>query len=285
MDIDKFHPLVLNIGKASSYADWNWQNVCSPFARIYYVVGGMAKVTMKGLTCRLRPGYMYLIPPFTPHSTQCDGRFIHYYVHIYEDITGDGTLFDEIDFPIEIKAQKGDMELFERLARLNPLMTLQHFNPDVYDNNSTLVRSISHNKQRSEWLKVESRGIVYQLFSRFMEKADAKPFTKDQRIMRTIRTINDNVSRHISVEQLAKEAGLSTEHYIRLFSKIMGATPLLYINQKRIERAQLLLLTTDDAVKDVALSVGYTDNSYFVRAFKRLTGTTPTGYRKQAKDN
>ena len=280
MDIDIFHPLVLNVGKAVNYGDWNWHNVCSPFARIYYVVAGKAEVTMRGRTCQLRPGYIYLIPPFEPHSTFCSGRFVHYYVHIYEDGMGGSALFEENDFPFEIKAQKDDEGLFERLADLNQSMTLKHFNPDVYDNSNTLAQSIIQNKQRPDWLKIESRGITYQVCSRFMERTKAKPFTKDQRILKSIRSINDNLAGHHTVAHLAEEAGLSVEYYIRLFSKVIGVTPLLYINQKRIERAQLLLLTTGHKVREVALSLGYTDNSYFVRAFKRVTGMTPTEYRK-----
>ena len=44
-NIDTFHPFVLNIGLAQHNADWNWKNVSSPFARLYYVIEGSAKIT------------------------------------------------------------------------------------------------------------------------------------------------------------------------------------------------------------------------------------------------
>ena len=44
--IDIFHPLTLNVGLAIHNADWNWQNVTSPFTRIYYVTKGHAKINL-----------------------------------------------------------------------------------------------------------------------------------------------------------------------------------------------------------------------------------------------
>lgn len=45
-NIDTFHPFVLNIGLAQHNADWNWKNVSSPFARLYYVTEGSAKIIL-----------------------------------------------------------------------------------------------------------------------------------------------------------------------------------------------------------------------------------------------
>lgn len=77
MTIDNFHPMMLNVGKAVHNADWNWHNVRSPFARIYYVCSGNASVVLPDGAHRLRPGYMYIIPPFTVHSNLCDAPFTH----------------------------------------------------------------------------------------------------------------------------------------------------------------------------------------------------------------
>ena len=53
-NIDTFHPLVLNIGLARHNADWNWKNVSSPFARLYYVIEGTAKVILPDHIVSLR---------------------------------------------------------------------------------------------------------------------------------------------------------------------------------------------------------------------------------------
>ena len=56
---------LLNVGIACHQADWNWHNVRSPFARIYYVVEGHAEILLSNKKLELTAGRLYLIPPFT----------------------------------------------------------------------------------------------------------------------------------------------------------------------------------------------------------------------------
>ena len=280
MNIDDFNPIILNVGKAVCNANWNWPNVCSPFARIYYVVAGNAYVQIGDVNLQLKQRRMYFLPPFTTHTTKCDSYFVHYYIHIYENgLNGTGIL-EKYDIPYEIEAEKDDNVLFERLVLLNPSMSLKRYDPKDYDNNETLLESIAHNRLRSEWLVMESRGIIFQLCSRFMRNAVPKPFIANDHIYKAMHFIHENLDRYITVEQLASISGLSVEHMIRLFNKCMGISPLQYINQKRIEKAQLQLLTTNMTVKEISMSLGFVDNSYFTRVFKRVAGKTPNEYRK-----
>lgn len=70
------------------------------------------------------------------------------------------------------------------------------------------------------------------------------------------------------------------DHFIRLFKKELGTTPLQYINQKKIEKSQLLLITEEIAVKEIAFQLAFEDYSYFNRLFKKITGVTPQEYRR-----
>ena len=280
MNIDDFNPIILNVGKAVRNANWNWQNVRSPFARIYYIVAGNATVEIGGSTLELYAGRMYFLPPFMTHTTKCDSYFVHYYIHIYEDGINGTTLLDKYDIPYEIEAGKDDRILFERLALLNPSMSLQRYDPKEYDNNRTLLQSITHNRSRSKWLIMESRGIIFQICSRFMRSAIQKPYIANNHIYKAMQFINENLTENITTEKLAAVTSLSAEHIIRLFNKCTGVSPMQYINQKRIEKAQLMLLTTDMSVKDISAAMGFADNSYFTRVFKRTTGKTPKEYRK-----
>ena len=82
---------------------------------------------------------------------------------------------------------------------------------------------------------------------------------------------------------LAAISCLSKDHFIRLFKKEVGNTPLQYINQKKIEKAQLILITEDIPVKNIAYLLAYEDHSYFNRLFKKITGVTPQQYRELYK--
>ena len=60
----------------------------------------------------------------------------------------------------------------------------------------------------------------------------------------------------------------------------MKTTPLQYIVKKKIEKAQLLLITKDLAIKEIAYTLGYDNYSYFNKLFKKQTGLTPQTYKE-----
>lgn len=104
LSVDQLHLLTLNVGYAQHNGDWNWKNVRSPFARLYYVTEGSAQINIGTEFYTLTPRHLYFVPAFTEHSYVCDSLFSHYYIHIYED-QQDGTgLLDEWTFPVEVEA-------------------------------------------------------------------------------------------------------------------------------------------------------------------------------------
>lgn len=280
LQVEQMHPLVLNVGLAVHNADWNWKNVNSPFTRLYYVTEGSAQIELPDGIYTLSPKHMYFIPAFTIHTNICKSNFVHYYLHIYEDHYSDNDWLDHWKFPVEIEATDLDLALFKRLCEINPHMTLQKSDPTTYDNNPTLMQNLIKNRQRAFCDKVESRGIVFQLLSRFFKQGQSKIEMEDNRIAKTVLYIRKHLNEAIELEKLAEISCLSKDHFIRLFKKELGTTPLQYINQKKIEKAQLLLITEDIAVKEIAFQLAFDDYSYFNRLFKKITGVTPQEYRR-----
>ena len=280
LQVEQMHPLVLNVGLAVHNADWNWKNVNSPFTRLYYVTEGSAQIELPDGIYTLSPKHMYFIPAFTIHTNICKSNFVHYYLHIYEDHYSDNDWLDHWKFPVEIEATDLDLALFKRLCEINPHMTLQKSDPTTYDNNPTLMQNLIKNRQRAFCDKVESRGIVFQLLSRFFKQGQSKIEMEDNRIAKTVLYIRKHLNEAIELEKLAEISCLSKDHFIRLFKKELGTTPLQYINQKKIEKAQLLLITEELAVKELAFQLAFDDYSYFNRLFKKTTGVTPQEYRR-----
>lgn len=280
LQVEQMHPLVLNVGLAVHNADWNWKNVNSPFTRLYYVTEGSAQIELPDGIYTLSPKHMYFIPAFTIHTNICKSNFVHYYLHIYEDHYSDNDWLDHWKFPVEIEATDLDLALFKRLCEITPHMTLQKSDPTTYDNNPTLMQNLIKNRQRAFCDKVESRGIVFQLLSRFFKQGQSKIEMEDNRIAKTVLYIRKHLNEAIELEKLAEISCLSKDHFIRLFKKELGTTPLQYINQKKIEKAQLLLITEELAVKEIAFQLAFDDYSYFNRLFKKTTGVTPQEYRR-----
>ena len=277
--IDKLRLLTLNVGLANHYGDWNWKNVRSPFARLYYVTEGTAQVEMSSCVYTLKPNHLYFIPAYTTHSYICDSKFSHYYIHIYEDQQSETSMFDKWDFPVEVSANDTDLGLVKRLCEINPFLKLPQSNPDAYDNHQTLISNLELNRRRPFCDKVESRGILFILMSRFLKYATPKTDVRDDRIQMSLTYIRKNIGSRLNIEQLADKACMSKDHYIRVFKHETGETPNAYITKRKMEKAELVLLTTDLPVKSIADLLGYDDYSYFNRIFRKNSGMTPLQYR------
>jgi len=87
----------------------------------------------------------------------------------------------------------------------------------------------------------------------------------------------------LTSRQLAEKSSLSKDHTIRLFKREMHTTPGAYIIAKKIEQAQLMLVTEKISIKEIAYSLGFDDPAYFNRIFKKQVGLSPLAYRRRAE--
>ena len=83
----------------------------------------------------------------------------------------------------------------------------------------------------------------------------------------------------LDIDALAAIACCSPAHFIRSFRTTFGETPHRYLQRRRIERAMALLRTTDLAVQDVCVAVGWSSLATFTRRFREVVGVTPATYR------
>lgn len=85
----------------------------------------------------------------------------------------------------------------------------------------------------------------------------------------------------LTVEEVAKVAGMSPAHFSREYRSAFGETPHQYLLTRRLERAAALLRNTDRSVLDVCTSVGLASVGSFTTSFKKAFGMTPTQYRER----
>lgn len=91
--------------------------------------------------------------------------------------------------------------------------------------------------------------------------------------------IHTHYANKLSIDELAKLSHLSESQLTRRFRKLFGASPHEYIMRVRVDAARTLLEETRRTISDIALEVGFTDHSHFIRTFKQVRGMTPTTYR------
>ena len=284
---------ILNIDLLTVGTFWRWQNINSPFSRLYYVVSGEGFVEIDGKNHHLTAGKMFLIPCFKFHSYHCSDKLEHYFVHFTSRIFAGIDLFAIQQCDYIIKAGEKQKQMFERLLQLNPNRKLQDLNPakkspqniDLLTNFdiSTFEKNLSGGNLSNI---IESNGIVCQLLAEFLQTAHEidKPekFIAAKRLETVLEFIEKNYSKPIALEDMAKIIHLNPTYFSNNFEKLMGIRPMRYLIRKRIEKAQFLLLFTDKRLTEIAAQVGFEDANYFSRIFKNIIGVSPIQYRKAA---
>jgi AraC family transcriptional regulator len=105
--------------------------------------------------------------------------------------------------------------------------------------------------------------------------------TWQQRIV--TKYIEEHLADPISLAELAQSVRLSVYHFCRAFKKSFGVPPHRYHNIRRMERAKSLLAEPGCSVTEIGLAVGFSETSSFTACFRRVTGSTPTGYRRSVE--
>ncbi|WP_284242066.1 AraC family transcriptional regulator [Paenibacillus glycanilyticus] len=104
-------------------------------------------------------------------------------------------------------------------------------------------------------------------------------------ILQICEFIKRHQSHPLSLEQISQMAGMSQSKFTLLFRQVTGQSFVEYRNMQRIQLAKQLLAATNDKIARIALETGYDDLSHFNHVFKKVTGETPSQFRKQRKSN
>jgi AraC-like DNA-binding protein len=99
-------------------------------------------------------------------------------------------------------------------------------------------------------------------------------------MQKALKYINAHYAEEITLDDVAGAVFLSPTYFSKLFSEEMGCRFMAYLNKIRIEKSKLLLKNSDIPLVDIAGLVGYEDQSYFTKVFKRVTGLSPGKYRE-----
>lgn len=100
-------------------------------------------------------------------------------------------------------------------------------------------------------------------------------------LQRVIDYIKANLTRDLSILDLATLTGMSKSHFSRSFKQAMGIPPYQYLMQQRVERAKQLLDRRSMAISTIALDCGFANQTHLTKVFRQITGVTPKAYQKR----
>lgn len=276
--------ILLNVDYVKLGNKWNYKNVLSPYYRMYYIDEGMGHVSDQHQAFQLEPGFMYLIPSFTLCNLQCPEYMRQYFIHFFEEGLDDISLFHNRRSIVRVEASPHDVANYKRMLEINPFRKINRSdNPKVYEKSIYYQEYEELNNKQSYELFMETQGILLQLVSRFLtpeQLQHADTSNIPSRVVDLLGYIQINLGQSLTVNHLAKMVNLHPDHLSRLFLKLTGERPLSYIHTKRIERAQYLMVTTDQSLSQICEATGFDTLPHFIKVFKKVTSLTPGKYRE-----
>lgn len=109
---------------------------------------------------------------------------------------------------------------------------------------------------------------------------EEKIMAKKMPVLAAEKFLAQNYMKDISLEDMAKQVELSPAYFSKLFKSVEGKNYIDYLTELRLEKAKDLLKTTNQPIKTIALEVGYPNEKYFHKLFKKVVGIKASEYRK-----
>lgn len=260
------------------------------FIEIGYVFSGKGVHQILDETIEVSKGDLFLINPQIPHRflsnpEYADDEFVIYNFDFSVDLISEANLQISKNIPLN--------EMFLYSAFLNKDNTVPYYHTYLQGNDIKEVESIFHKAYQEFYShKVGYENVVFSylmilLVLMFRMLADGNDISssdnyKKKFMEKALQYIDENFANpEISLESVADRYFLNKNYFAMLFKETVGCKFTKYIQNKRISFACELLTSTNDKVIDIIYLCGYRDVKYFNELFRRITGKTPTEYRKQ----
>ena len=161
-----------------------------------------------------------------------------------------------------------------------------HINSCLTDNSTRILpitRELCHAlATRKNGYEFMTQGYLYELLGviveeKLYEEVSDKSLSSQRlsSIKDVLSYISENYGSNISLDSLAAIAGMNPKYFCRYFKSMTERTPIDYLNYYRIECACEMLSTKNISIKEAAITCGFSDESYFIKAFRRYKGITP----------
>lgn len=180
--------------------------------------------------------------------------------------------YDEKNMSVRLKTL--EFVLFaEHEAYLNGGMTY-HFSER--ENYLSMVVNVERNSELRPWF-------VERFGESCRNMITKKEEHENQLVVRAQNYIQENYQKDLSLDEVSRQMDLSPYYFSKLFKEETGSNFVEYVTNLRIRKAKELLANDGMSMKEICVSVGYSDPNYFSRIFKKNTGVTPTEYRESGR--
>lgn len=250
-----YHMEIPYSGLASLDQNWRQDQVSSPFSRLYYILAGEGRLLLDGETMPLKAGNVYLLPAGLVYGYDCPHFMEQLFFHINYTYINGIDLFRECNCVCERTLSSEELQQLKQLYLSDQLS-------DACLLKALLLKELSGFLSDAQIKEADTRNIS-PLVAHMFYLAQNPVHAKNR------------------VSTLAKRLHVSPSTLNKHFHQETGMTPGEYIEQLIISRACSLLLNEEYSIADIAEELGFSDQFYFTKYFKKQMTITPSEYRKQ----
>jgi AraC family transcriptional regulator len=139
-------------------------------------------------------------------------------------------------------------------------------------------------KRQDEFAPLAVEGLAFELLAESSRRCKCSESGKAPSwLMRTRDLLHSRCAQPFDLERISRDAGVHPVHLIRSFRRHFGTTPADYVRMLRVERSRQLLTRSMAPLAEIAVAVGFADQSHFTRTFRRVMGITPAAYREETR--
>lgn len=234
---------------------------------LIYCIAGQGWVMINGKRYVIEPNSYCIIPAGSSHSYGAvkKNSWSIYWIHFSGQLAQNlyrsynpSSSFEVVTIPFEEKR----IELFNNIINI---LESGYSMVNVEYTNITL------------WQLLKSF-----IYHKFYEQAPSQ--LSSDLVDLAIQFMKDHIDHPIKIEDMASHFNCSASRFFSVFKQRTGFSPLHYFNQLKIQKACQYLHFTDMSVKEICFKLGFQDQFYFSRIFKKMMGSSPLGYRKRYQE-
>ncbi len=234
-----------------------------------YCKGGRGDILIDGRTVEAQKGHMYLSRPMMQHGMVQRGglRLAEIKFLVKDDVLLEAVSSIPTDVDVD----------YEPLLAASLREVLHEGVADApygYEATSAALLLFLYRLLRALGIATQQQSDTYTAFSDYRKEID---------LLAVAEYVERHLHEEITLERLAETVHFSTSYLSAKFKEKWGISLMKYVNLLRVEKAKELLLTTEEPISEIALSVGFKSLHYFSRFFKQKTGKSPNAYRAENK--
>ena len=250
------------------------------YYQMIYCQKGSGRITIGDSVYLATPGCIYLVQPMVNHSIQPQATFrlaeVKFVVR-REDL--DNSLKQ---LPVEMEIDKYtnlrlSMQEVIREGLTDLTYSYEATNAALYLFLIRLLRNQNIDVAHKPWRRF--------YFDTPKRRSAGEDGERDADFTMLLEYIEHQLSECITLDSLAQRAHFDKSYLTARFKESLGTSPMRYVSHLRMERAKVLLATTDDSITQISRAVGFSSVHYFCRYFKEKEGIAPIEYRQQRQNS